>query len=368
MGGRRGRLIPSETRAQAIALINEACDNGARKSKACEFLNISLRTFERWVTAESLEDKRCFAERAAPPNQLTPAQRQVLLAIANSAPYRDLPPSKIVPMLADEGRYIASESTFYRVLREENQLAHRQSSRPIKHHKPAACVAYGPNQVWSWDITFLPSQIRGMYYYLYLVMDIYSRKIVGWHIHERESANFAASLIKQTCLDENVERDQITLHSDNGSPMKGMTMLSMLQTLGVMPSFSRPSVSDDNPFSESLFKTLKYHPTFPMASCFETIIDARAWVERFVNWYNHQHLHSALKFVTPHQRHIGKDKSILEKRHLVYQMAKKQHPQRWARHTRDWSLPESVTLNPDKKQKEKNYMQDGEISMTSLLV
>ena len=287
-----------------------------------------------------MEDKRRFAERAAPPNQLTPQQRETLLEVANGQLYRDLPPT---------------ESTFYRVLREANQLSHRQASRPVKHHKPTACMASGPNQVWSWDISYLPSQIRGMYFYLYLVMDIFSRKIVGWSIHESESSELGAALIKQTCLDEKIERDQVTLHSDNGPPMKGMTMLVMLQTLGVIPSFSRPSVSDDNPFSESLFKTLKYHPTFPMTSCFETIATARIWVERFVEWYNHRHLHSALKFVTPHQRHTGEDKVIRKKRHLVYQMAKQQHPERWARHTRNWDLPETVTLNPDKKQKEKNY-------------
>ena len=355
MGGGRGRLIPSEVRAQAIALINEACSNGARKSKACDILNLSLRTFERWVKADNLEDKRRTAKRAAPPNQLTPQQRKTLLDVANSPRYRDLPPSKIVPMLADEGRYLASESTFYRVLRQENQLAHRQSSKPAKYHKPAACTAAAPNQVWSWDISYLPSQIRGQYFYLYLVMDIFSRKIVGWSIHESESADLSAALLKQTCLDEGVKRNQLILHSDNGSSMKGMTMLAMLQTLGVVPSFSRPAVSDDNPFSESLFKTLKYHPTFPAGSCFETISAARTWVTQFATWYNHQHLHSALKFVTPHQRHIGQDKMIREKRHLVYQVAKQQHPERWARHTRDWSLPETVTLNPDKKQKENNH-------------
>ena len=314
-------------------------------------LNLSLRTFERWVKTDDLKDKRRQAKRAAPANKLTKEQRDEILMIANSEPYRDLPPSKIVPQLADEGRYVASESTFYRILRTENQLAHRQLSKPAKHHKPKACMASAPNQVWSWDISYLPSQVRGMYFYLYMVVDIYSRKIVGWSIQEVESAEHAAALIKQACLDENVKRDQLILHSDNGSPMKGMTMLAMLQTLGVIPSFSRPSVSDDNPFSESLFKTLKYHSTFPRASCFETILDARLWTERFVAWYNQEHLHSALKFVTPHHRHTGMDKNIREKRHLVYQMAKQQHPERWSGNTRNWQLPEVVMLNPDRKKK-----------------
>jgi len=355
LGGRRGRLIPSKTRAQAITLIKEACANGARKSKACEYLNLSLRTLERWSKANGLEDKRHCAQRAAPAHKITVQQREEILRIANSKPFCDIPPSKIVPRLADEGRYVASESTFYRILRDKNQLTHRQLSKPVKHHKPKSCTACAPNQVWSWDITYLPSQVRGVHFYLHMIVDIYSRKIVGWSIHYNESSEHAAGLIKQACLDEKVEREQLTLHSDNGSPMKGMTMLSMLQTLGVIPSFSRPSVSDDNPFSESLFRTLKYHPTFPAGSCFETISDARLWVERFTYWYNHEHLHSALKFVTPQQRHTGKDNVIRQKRHLVYQMAKQQHPQRWTGNTRNWDLPETVTLNPDKKRKESHH-------------
>ena len=273
----------------------------------------------------------------------------MILSVANSQKYCDLPPSKIVPCLADEGRYIASESSFYRVLRDAKQLAHRQCSKPASHHKPKAFTAMGPGQVWSWDISYLPTTVLGQYFYLYLIMDIYSRKIVGWSIHETQSSNYASALIKQSCLDEGIEKNQLVLHSDNGKPMKGITMLAMLQTLGVMPSFSRPSVSDDNPYSESLFKTIKYHPSFPAITRFNTIEDARIWMENFASWYNTQHLHSALKFVTPQQRHDGLDKSILEKRHQVYQMAKAQNPVRWSGNTRNWTLPEYVSLNPDRK-------------------
>jgi len=252
-------------------------------------------------------------------------------------------------MLADEGRYIASESTFYRILHAENQLTHRQSSRPAKHHKPDAYEAAGANQVWSWDISYLPTKIRGLYFYLYMIVDIFSRKIVGWSVHEVESSEHAAQLIKQACLDEKINREQIVLHSDNGSSMKGATMLAMLQTLGVLPSFSRPSVSDDNPYSEALFKTLKYHPTFPKWTKFSEMNEARVWCEKFVVWYNQVHLHSALKFVTPLQRHNGEDGAIRHKRHLVYVLAKKQNPERWSGKSRNWSLPEIVTLNPNKK-------------------
>lgn len=311
-------------------------------------MDISARTLERWEKDGGHLDKRKDAKHS-PLNKLTEEERKMVLTIANSEIYRDLPPGKIVPALADEGRYIASESTFYRILREENQLAHRQLSRPAKQHRPKAYTASGPNQVWSWDITYLPTQVQGLYFYLYMIIDIYSRKIVGWTIHENENADYASKLIKQACADENVKPEQLVLHSDNGSPMKGATLLAMLEMLGVIPSFSRPSVSDDNPYSESLFKTLKYHPSFPMTTKFETVLNARHWSEQFVQWYNHEHMHSALKFVTPYQRHTGEDKTIREKRHKVYTLAKKQAPQRWPGNTRNWSLPETVTLNPNRK-------------------
>jgi putative transposase len=334
-------------RAQALSLIAEACVSGATKRKACELLGIAMRTIERWEK-NGLIDKRKQAERK-PANKLSEKERETVLTIANSKPYQNLSPCKIVPMLADEGRYVASESTFYRVLRAENQLTHRQLSRPTKHRRPTSYQATGPNQVWTWDISYLPTQVRGIYFYLYMIVDIFSRKIVGWSIHEVESSEHAARLIKQACLDEKINRKQIVLHSDNGSSMKGATMLAMLQTLGVMPSFSRPSVSDDNPYSESLFKTLKYHPTFPKWKKFACINESRIWCESFVVWYNEAHLHSALKFVTPQQRHTGVDVVVLKGRHLVYQMAKRQNPERWSGNSRDWLLAKVVTLNPDKK-------------------
>jgi len=333
---------------QAIKLINEACAAGARKYKACKLLGVTMRTVERWEKEDGLIDKRKQTTRS-PANKLSNKERNIMLTIANSKMYQNLPPCKIVPMLADEGRYIASESTFYRVLRAENQLAHRQLSRPAKHHKPEAYEATRANQIWSWDISYLPTQVRGLYYYLYMIVDVFSRKIVGWSVHEVESSEYAAKLINQACLDEKINRNQIVLHSDNGSSMKGATMLAMLQTLGVIPSFSRPSVSDDNPYSEALFKTLKYHSTFPKWSKFAEINAARKWCEKFVFWYNQVHLHSALKFVTPIQRHNGEDAIIRHKRHLIYQMAKKRNPERWSKNSRDWTLPEIVTLNPNKK-------------------
>lgn len=310
-----------------------------------------MRTIERWEKENGTKDGRKGAKRT-PANKLTPEQRNMVIEIANSTAYRDLSPRKIVPLLADNGKYVASEASFFRILREENQIKHRRSSLPVKHYRPDECVASGPNQVWSWDITYLPTQIAGLYFYLYMIVDIYSRKIVGFSIHTQQLSEHAANLVTQACFDEYVSKDRLVLHSDNGSPMKGATMLATLEKLGVIPSFSRPSVSDDNPYSEALFKTVKYHPSFPMLDKFETITDARKWSEYFVLWYNKDHLHSALKFVTPLQRHTGEDKTILAKRDEVYRAAKAQHPERWSNQTRDWSLPGETTLNPNKKGKQ----------------
>jgi transposase InsO family protein len=303
---------------------------------------------ERWEKPENTLDKRQCPNRV-PSHKLTAEERQRIITTVNSAPYQNLPPCKIVPLLADQGIYLGSESTVYRLLRSENQLKHRQLSRPATHHKPKAYEATGANQVWSWDISYLPTQVKGLYFYLYLFMDIYSRKIVGWSVHEVESSTHASHLVNQICLDEKVQQNQVVLHSDNGASMKGVTMRAMLEKLGVVASFSRPSVSDDNPYSEALFKTLKYHPTFPQKEKFATLFEARKWSEAFTTWYNQEHLHSGIKFVTPEQRHQGLDKLILQKRHAVYEEAKKQQPQRWSGSTRDWSFINKITLNPNKK-------------------
>lgn len=260
----------------------------------------------------------------------------------------DKTPWAIVPLLADRGVYIASESSFYKVLREHKLLAHRLSSHPPKHSRPKELIAHAPNQVWSWDITYLKSPVLGSFYYLYMVIDIYSRKIIDWELQERESMETSSMLLIRACGKENVKKDQLFLHSDNGGPMKGATMLATLQKLGVMPSFSRPKVSDDNPYSESLFRTLKYRPTYPTRA-FKSIEDARSWVKAFVQWYNYEHLHSGIKFVTPASRHAGEDVEILAKRKIVYERARKNNPTRWIKRSRDWTPVDMVVLNKLKR-------------------
>jgi len=197
--------------------------------------------------------------------------------------------------------------------------------------------------VWNWDITFLAAMTRGVFYKLYMIEDIFSRTIVGWEVHEDETAEHASRLIRKACLAEGIHQEGLVLHSDNGSPMKGATMLASLQKLSVVPSFSRPSVSDDNPYSESLFRTLKYSPAYPNQP-FESIEKARQWGHRFVQWYNEEHRHSAIRYVTPGQRHRGEDKAIWEQRKVVYEAAKEKNPQRWSGNIRNWNPVTDVWL------------------------
>lgn len=333
-------------RASIITMIAQAVDGGARQSRACKIVGLSLRTVQRWKFASLDVDGRTTRVQQ-PVNSLTTSEREQILAIANSAEFGQLPPSQIVPRLADQGIYVASESTFYRVLRDANQVKHRQAARPAQERsKPRAICATAPNQLYSWDITYLPSGVKGIYFYLYMFIDIYSRKVVGWQVYRDENSDLAAEVMRDICAREKVHANQVVLHSDNGSPMKGATMLATLQALGVMPSFSRPAVSNDNPYSESLFKTLKYRPDYP-GKAFADIAHARSWVTRFVSWYNNEHRHSTIKFVTPAQRHASLDAVLLTARTAVYNEARAANPLRWTGPARNWSPVKEVHLNPD---------------------
>ena len=345
-------------RNEVISLINESIASGARQERACAAINLSERTLQRWQNDVQREVQRGDQRPAriqTPKNQLTAAECAQLLAVANSEEFAHLPPSQIVPRLADQGSYIASESSFYRVLRAAKQLKHRGLARPAHtRSKPRALCATTPNELFSWDITYLPTQIRGIYYYLYLFMDIFSRKVVGWQVYETESSELASEVMRDICAREGIAPHQLVLHSDNGSPMKGATLLATLQTLGVMPSFSRPSVSNDNPYSESLFKTLKYRSDYP-GQAFESLLAARIWVGHFVQWYNHEHRHSAINFVTPGERHAGTDAVLLGKRVEVYEAARARHPERWSSNTRNWQRIDTVHLNPNQNKVAKEH-------------
>ena len=339
-------MISTPDRREAIELIEEAVAGGARKAQACNVLGLSLRTVQRWRQDGQLNsDRRPEATRPTPKHALSAEEREAVLAACHTPEHAGLPPSQIVPRLADQGVYLASESTFYRVLRDVDEQHHRGRARPPRRTTvPPSHSADGPCQVWTWDITYLPGSVRGLFYYLYLIVDLYSRKIVGWEIHDRESAAHAAALVHRAVLAEGGIDRPLVLHADNGSPQKGSTLLATLQALGITPSYSRPRVSDDNPFSEALFRTCKYRPDYPVGG-FADLAAARAWVLKFVHWYNTEHRHSAIRFVTPQQRHSGQERAILERRHDLYQQAKERHPRRWSGTTRDWTPIGAVSLN-----------------------
>jgi len=330
--------------------IAEAQCNGARLAAACRVVGISVRTVERWRDRPGGDDRRAGPHHRAA-NALTPLEEARVLAVMTSPRYGGLSPKQLVPQLADEGLYLASESTMYRLQRRHGlRRGKRQVERTHVTRSSTVHRATGPNQVWSWDITWLPTVVRGRYLYLYLVMDVWSRRIVGWTIAERESADEGAALIQRTCRDGDVDPRGLVLHSDNGKPMRGATMVSTLQWLGIVPSFSRPHVSDDNPYSEALFRTLKYTPAYPHLP-FVDAGAAQRWVERFVAWYNGEHRHSAIRYVTPDERHFGREQAVLAERHELYARARASNPERWTGGIRDWSPVGLVVLNPEPAQR-----------------
>ena len=325
--------------------IATAMRDGVTQARACDVLGLDVRTVQRWQKRPDGDDLR-RGPKTRPANALTSEEQATIVELATAPEFVGLSPHQLVPKLADMSMFVGSESSIYRVLRRRRLLKHRDTSRPRTHQRPREHVATGPNQVWAWDITYLPAGVRGTFWYLYAILDVWSRKVVGWAVHDTQSDELAASLIDEACRREGVVRDRLVLHADNGAAMKGKTMLVKLEQLGVLPSFSRPRVSDDNPFPEALFRTLKYRPSYPEKP-FVLVEDARRWVAGFVGWYNDEHQHSGIRFVTPGQRHDGHDVAILSQRAEVYRAAQRRHPQRWSRGTRNWSPISTVRLNPE---------------------
>jgi transposase InsO family protein len=329
-----------------LAALHEAQIAGARLHAACQVIGVSARTIQRWERYPEGDDRRC-GPRHRSGNALSAGEETHVLALLTSPQYGHLSPKQLVPRLADEGRYLASESTMYRLKRRVGLRAQRPSMRRTEVTRASTIHrAVRSNQVWSWDITYLPTVIRGRFLRLYLVMDVWSRRIVGWEIHDGESAERAAALIHRICADSGVDPIGLVLHSDNGNPMRGNTMIATLRWLGIVPSFSRPHVCNDNPYSEALFRTLKHMPVYPRLP-FASSDAARRWVARFVSWYNTEHRHSAIRYVTPDQRHSGADVAILARRRLLYEHARRQTPGRWSGEIRNWAPVSTVVLNPE---------------------
>jgi transposase InsO family protein len=340
---------PKERQA-LITLIDQATTAGARLGRACATAGIDRKTYHRWhgQTGQVQLDRRPTAVRPTPDNALWPQEREAILAYCAQPRFADLPPSQIVPTLADEGIYLASESSFYRVLHAAKQQHARGRARRPNTATLSSHHASKPNQLWSWDVTWLPTSVRGQFYYLYMIVDVWSRKIVGWEVNDRETGELAADLVNRATLAERCHGTGLVLHADNGAPQKSSTLRVTLDRLGIRCSFSRPRVSDDNPYSEALFRTTKYRPDYPVDG-FPTLEAARQWVLAFVRWYNTEHHHSAIAFVTPSQRHDGRDIAILEQRQRLYEEAKLRNQSRWSRSTRNWQRPAVVSLNPERR-------------------
>lgn len=330
-------------RGQVLALVADALAQGARQHTAGTVVGVAERTLQRWQRPETAADGR-RGPRTTPRNKLSQSEREKMVAMAARPELCNVSPHQIVPRLADRCEYLASESSFYRVLKTAHLLAHRGRATPSHRARPRAYEVTAPRTLFSWDITYLLSPVRGHDYYLYLFVDVFSRKAVGADVQAEESMEHSSRLLETICREERIEPQQVSVHADNGGPMKGSTMLATMQRLGVLPSFSRPSVSNDNPFSESLFRTVKYCPVYPTKP-FASLEEARAWVATFLQWYNHEHLHSGIRFTTPASRHTGTDTAILHNRDRVYQAAHRTHPARWSGATRNWTRIARVTLN-----------------------
>jgi transposase InsO family protein len=319
-------MTRQEDRRSLFDAIATACAAGARLEPACAEVGIDARTFQRWRAGEGevQADRRPTAIRPKPSHALSEAERARIVAVANEPRFADVPPARIVPALADEGRYLASEASFHRVLRDHGQMRRRGRARPPRTAGPPSThVAAVPGQVWCWDVTYLPSRLQGGWFYLYLVLDLFSRKVIGFEVHATDQAEHAAQLVRRTALAEGIHARSLrpVLHGDNGPSMKGTTVLAMLHWLGIAPSHSRPRVSD---------------------------AEARGWAAAFVRWYNHEHRHSGIRYVTPAQRHAGEDQPLLAARHALYQQARAANPCRWSGRTRNWTPIGAVTLNPER--------------------
>jgi putative transposase len=283
--------------------------------------------------------------RPAPPRALTPGEREAVLGTLNSERFMDHAPAEVHATLLDEDTYLCSPRTMYRILDSAQEVKERRNQVRRPHYVKPELLATRPNEVWSWDITKLMGPAKWTYYYLYVILDIFSRYVVGWMLAPYESAALAEGLISETYEKQGIETGQLTLHADRGSSMKSKPVALLLADLGVVKTHSRPQVSNDNPFSESQFKTMKYRPEFP--DRFGSIEDGRAFGHLFFPWYNNEHHHSGLGFLTPAAVHYGLAEGIREKRKQVLAAAFAAHPERFVKGTpQPAQLPSAVWINP----------------------
>lgn len=308
---------------------------------ACRSLGIPRATFYRW---RSPKKNIVQQPRLPSPRALSDEEKMTVLNVLTSERFVDRAPAEVVATLLDDGAYLCSERTMYRILKEQKMLHERRAQRRHPNYAKPELIASSPNQVWSWDVTKLLGPKTWTYFYLYVILDIFSRKVVAWMLADRERANLAMQLIEGAYVQENIEPQSLVLHSDRGAPMTAKCTAQLLAELGVTRSLSRPQVSDDNPFSESQFKTLKYHPGFPKR--FSTIEEAREFCRSFFPWYNQHHRHGGIAMLTPNDVHEGQAQKILDARQRTMDIAFESYPERFSRRPKIQGLPEHVYINP----------------------
>jgi putative transposase len=341
-------LISPAEREKTVALIQTALKEGARLVPSCETVGISLRTYQRWK-AGNYDDRRKGAAKHVP-RKLTDEERREIRTLCCNDEFKDANPYEIVITLLERRNYLASISSFYRVLKAANLLNHRSNKRPgRKQTNPPEVIANGPNQVWCWDITWLPTAVKGIFLYAYVIIDVWDKSIVDWVIHDTESEQHAKRLFERALAEQGYPK--VHIHSDNGNPMKGISLLSLLYDLKCKNSFSRPRVSNDNPYIESFFGTMKCSVKYP--GRFAGISEARIWMAEFVDWYNTSHRHSGIYFFTPRQMRTGEYKKHVEIRNQTMNEAMARKPERWSRPVKQWSQSHTVYLNPSLETRQK---------------
>lgn len=314
-------------------------------SSACQALEVpraSLYRARRVLTAERLP-----ARLATPPRALSQAEKAEVRQILDSQRFQDSAPREVYATLLDEGQYLCSWRTMYRILDENDEVCERRNQLRHPNYVKPELLATKPKELWSWDITKLLGPAKWTYYYLYVILDVFSRFVVGWTIAECESSSLAKELIAQTCTRQAIQPDQLTIHADRGSSMTSKPVAFLMADLGVTKTHSRPQVSDDNPYSEAQFKTLKYQPDYPER--FGCRQDARLWAKDFFDWYNYEHHHTALALLTPADVHYGRAQAVIQQRQLVLQAAYLKNPERFVKGLpTPPQLPKEVWINPPK--------------------
>lgn len=317
----------------------------------CSALALPRSSFYRWRNPGIFQEK----SRPTSPLALSQAEREKVLDIFHTERFVDQAPREVYASLLDEGTYLCSVSTMYRILADNGETKERRNQLRHPQYKKPELLATAPNQVWSWDITKLKGPEKWVYFYLYVIMDIFSRYVVGWMVASREQSALAKKLIAQTCEKQTIQPGQLLIHADRGSSMTSKPVAFLLADLGVTKSHSRPHVSDDNPYSESQFKTLKYRPDFPER--FGSIFDSRAFCQDFFCWYNTEHYHSGIGFLTPEDVHYGRAEQIIKKRENVLKRAFDLNPNRFkGKMPKPMQLPKAAWINKPNENNESDAL------------